>query len=63
MKYSSTTGKYGYTAGANSVFTRKITMQVVNVNETKISSTVSWVQGSGTPPSVTLSENLYNWVE
>lgn len=34
----------------------------VNLNEVKISSTVSWTQGSGAR-SVTFSENLYNWIE
>lgn len=31
-------------------------------DEIKISSTVSWTQGSGVR-SVTFSENLYNWIE
>lgn len=31
-------------------------------NEVKITSTVSWTQGSG-PHSITFSESLFNWVE
>lgn len=61
MKYNSTTGVYGY-SGSPSVFTRKIDVVKVSTNEIKVTSTVFWVQGSGTQ-SVKLSENLYNWVE
>ena len=43
-------------------YTRTLTMSLVNTDEVKISSTVSWNQGSG-PHSITLLENLYNWVE
>lgn len=61
MKYDSTTGKYGYT-GANSVFTRKITATAINANETKVTSTVYWNQGSG-QKSVVVSDNLLKWIE
>ncbi|MBP6883992.1 MAG: type II secretion system protein [Candidatus Pacebacteria bacterium] len=61
MLYNSSTGKYGYTAGSATNFIRKINVQV-STNETKILSTVYWTQGSGTY-NLTLSENLFNWVE
>ncbi len=62
LKYDSTTGKYAYASGANSGYIRKIIMTTVSANETKISSTVSWIQGSGSY-SIVFSENLFNWVE
>ena len=65
LLYNEDTGKYGYdTPGVNSGFIRKIRMTTTesNINEVKIFSSVSWKQGSGTY-SVTLSENLFNWVE
>lgn len=45
-------------------FTRTITMSSVSgtSDEVKITSDVSWTQGSGTK-SVTFSENLFNWIE
>lgn len=45
-------------------FTRTVTADVASFgnNEIKIYSTVEWTQGSGTY-SITLSENLYNWLE
>ncbi|MCX6751297.1 MAG: prepilin-type N-terminal cleavage/methylation domain-containing protein [Candidatus Nomurabacteria bacterium] len=43
-------------------FNRTIQKIIVNPDEVKISSTVSWTQGSG-PFSITFSENLFNWVE
>src|SRR3989344_755955 len=43
-------------------FTRTIQKNVINENEVKIFSTVSWTQGSGTY-SITFTENLFNWVE
>jgi len=48
--------------GVNSGFVRKIQAIAVNSNEVKISSVVSWTQGSGSY-NVTLSENLFNWME
>jgi len=61
MKYDSATGKYNYSTGSNTGFFRKIKVIQDQPNETKISSTVSWMQGSGNH-SVTFSENLFNWV-
>lgn len=55
-------GKYNYVSGTNSPFSRKVVSSVVNGNETKVSVTVSWMQGTGTH-SVTLTENLFNWSE
>ncbi|MEK7471530.1 MAG: prepilin-type N-terminal cleavage/methylation domain-containing protein, partial [Patescibacteria group bacterium] len=45
-------------------FTRTITMASVpgTSDEVKITSTVTWTQGSG-QKSITLSENLFNWIE
>ncbi|MEK7569585.1 MAG: prepilin-type N-terminal cleavage/methylation domain-containing protein [Patescibacteria group bacterium] len=64
LYYHSTTGKYDYdpVGGVNSGFSRKINTSAVNVNETRISSTVTWTEKSRTY-SITFSENLYNWVE
>src|SRR3989344_2187774 len=44
LLYDETTGKYGYVAGLNSGFIRQIRTQTNNTNETKIFSTVSWMQ-------------------
>jgi hypothetical protein len=56
------TGKYGY-AGLDSGISRQIKVTTIdNDNELKVTSTVTWQQGSGTY-SITFSENLYNWVE
>lgn len=64
--YDSTTGRYGYTVTTvNSGFTRKITVTQIGTSpsyETKITSTVYWTQGSGSH-NITLSEDLFNWVE
>ena len=45
-------------------FTRVLNADTVGFggDEVNISSTVSWLQGSGTY-SITFSENLFNWVE
>lgn len=50
--------------GVNSGFVRKIWMIVLgpNSDEVKIFSQVKWAQGSGVY-KVTLSENLFNWIE
>ncbi|HEY4513011.1 MAG TPA: prepilin-type N-terminal cleavage/methylation domain-containing protein [Candidatus Paceibacterota bacterium] len=62
----SASGRYGYTSGTNSSFTRTITVTPISVggviNDLKIVSRVSWVQGSGSY-NVTFSEDLFNWVE
>ncbi|OGI75611.1 hypothetical protein A3C67_00800 [Candidatus Nomurabacteria bacterium RIFCSPHIGHO2_02_FULL_42_19] len=62
LLYDSAIGKYGYVSGTSSVFTRQIKITQPTANETKVSSTVSWTQGSGTR-SVTFSENLFKWIE
>ncbi|MDD5721147.1 MAG: hypothetical protein PHT16_01715 [Candidatus Pacebacteria bacterium] len=43
-------------------FTRMIQMATISADEVKITSTVTWNQGSGLK-SMILSENLYNWIE
>lgn len=43
-------------------FTRTISMATISSDEVKISSTVSWMQGSGNY-NVVFSEDLFNWVE
>lgn len=64
--YNTTTGKYTYTSGANTVSTglrRDIKMEInrFNTDEIKIISTVSWTQG-GNSQSVSFYDNLYNWL-
>lgn len=63
LSYDSTTGKYGYASGTNSGFIRKINViyDPTKPNQTTISSTVSWTQGSGNY-HITFSEILYNWI-
>lgn len=61
LKYDAATGKYGYSSGVNSVYTRRITVWPVG-NETLVTSTVFWTQGSKAY-NVSFSENLFNWVE
>lgn len=59
------TGKYSYDhsspGGSSSGFTRVITIDPVG-DEVKISSTVSWFNGS-VPFSITFSDNLLKWKE
>ncbi len=62
LLYDSASGKYGYGGGVDSGYVRKIQAAIVSSNEVKISSTVYWTQNSGTY-QITLSENLFNWVE
>ncbi len=63
--YNTTTGQYGYDQinGVDSGFTRSINVTFpLDDNEIKVYSKVSWTQGSG-PHSITLTEDLFNWVE
>ncbi len=71
MYYDSVTGKYNYdtVAGVDSGLIRMIKVETEEGgnslnqgNEVKVSSTVSWKQGSG-DYSVTFSEYLFNWIE
>ena len=59
--YDSTTGKYGF-FGEPTVYTRKIIVSIISSDETRVSSTVSWTQGSGNY-SIVFTEDLFNWVE
>jgi len=61
--YYTTTGKYNYDIlGNDSGFIRKIQANQIGANQVKISSTVSWNQGSGLH-SATFSEYLFNWIK
>ena len=63
--YDYSTGKYNNSSlDKNSGFTRIIKMNTTGLgpNEVKISSTVSWTQGSGNY-NITFSENLFNWTQ
>ncbi len=66
--YDAASGSYGYAVGQPSGLTRKISIATVNeddinnIHEIKITSTVSWTQGSG-GHSIEFSDNLYNWIE
>ena len=62
LLYDPLTGKYGYETGISSGYTRQIRVESINANETKISSTIYWAQGSGAD-NVTFSDNLFNWIE
>ncbi len=67
LYYSSLYGSYNYSPanGVQSPFIRKVVITYPDItgdNEAKVTSTVSWVQGSGTY-SIVLSENLFNWTE
>jgi Tfp pilus assembly protein PilV len=60
--YDETTGKYNYISGTSTNLTRKIKITEITDDEMKVSSTVYWVSGTGTK-SLTLSEDLFNWIE
>ena len=60
--YDAVTGSYGYVVGQPSGLTRKISVAIVSVDEIKVTSTVSWTQGSG-KHSIEFSDNLYKWIE
>lgn len=62
LLFNSSTGKYGYSSGVNSGYRRKIRIEQISLNETKVLSTVYWSQGSGTY-NIVFSDNLFNWVE
>jgi len=62
LLYDDITGKYGYVAGRDTGFSRKILISSVNANELKVFSTISWAQGSGNF-GITFSEDLFNWIQ
>lgn len=59
--YNSTTGRYGF-SGVSSDYIRKIQISLINANEIRVSSIVSWTQNSGIY-NIVFSENLFNWIE
>lgn len=62
LKYDSTTDKYGYATGSASGYTRQIKAVLVNANEVRIISKVSWVH-TGKTYNITFAESLFNWAE
>ncbi len=64
ITYNSNTGKYlsgGAGGGVKTVFVRKITLSLIENDEIKATSTVTW--GSGNSKSVSFTQNLFNWIE
>jgi Tfp pilus assembly protein PilV len=56
-------GGYSNSGPSDSSFNRVIQTEEIG-NELKIYSTVSWISGNTTPnPSITLTQNLFNWIE
>ena len=62
LLYDATSGKYNYSSGVGSGYVRTIQAELFGVDEIKISSSVSWTQGSGVK-EVTFSESVFNWIE
>jgi prepilin-type N-terminal cleavage/methylation domain-containing protein len=62
LLYDQATGIYGYTTGVDSGYTRTITVETISVDELKVTSSVSWMQGSGSY-NITFTGNLFNWIE
>lgn len=65
LKYDANTGRYNYTTGEDAGYVRMIKVAEplgAAGDERKISSTVSWVQGSG-EKEIVFSESLFNWIE
>ena len=62
MYYDSASGKYAYTVGSKSIFTRsaKITEDVDN-KEASLTVTVTWSDIGSVVHKVTAKENIFNW--
>lgn len=65
MTYNMTNGRFGYESQGNSVtpdsvFTRKIQIEIVNDHEVMVTSKVMWMQGSR-PHEVSYTFNLMDW--
>lgn len=70
MKYDGSTGRYGYTTGANTKFTREVNITDVSggvisdpttVREAIVTVTVRWQNRSGFQ-HVEYQKNLFNWI-
>lgn len=60
--YDPTNGKYNNNGnGIKTSFVRKITLSLIENDEIKVTSTVTW--GSGNSKSVSFTQNLFNWIE
>ena len=62
LRYDSNSGKYNYSVGESTTFSRKMIVEELGPDNIKITSEVTWKSGSKTNTS-SLSENLSNWIE
>lgn len=62
LLHDGVTGKYNYTVGESTDFSRKMLITNITDDEIRILSTVSWTQGSG-EYQISFSENLFNWTK
>lgn len=53
-------GFYNYIAGASTLFSRKISLKKLSVNEIQVIATVSWKE-RGITQSVVTEDRLFNW--
>jgi hypothetical protein len=62
FNYDAPSGKYNYDSGSGTTYSRKMSVIVLNANNVKITSAVTYHTGSSAS-TVSLSENLTNWIE
>lgn len=65
MKYDTSTNRFSYLSGSNTLFTRQVKITSPSPgdpnNERVVTVTVTWTNPTNNPHTVTIVENIYNW--
>lgn len=62
LLYDETTGLYGYGAGTETIYTRKIQIKHFGENEIRVQVTVSWIGKGGAIFNTVIEDHLFNWL-
>lgn len=60
LKYDKNTGFYNYSTGVDSIFTRKVKIENIDIKENSIIVTLSWSSKVG-QKTFSIKENIFDW--
>lgn len=61
LLFDSTNNKYNYQTGAQTAFTRVISIKFINADEVKVNSIVKWSGRGGGKFEINLEDHFFNW--
>ena len=61
LLFDDTTGLYGYNAGSDTIYKRKIELNHISPEELQVKITISWIGRGGGSFDTVVEDHLFNW--